>query len=179
MICRDVEKKWNIEGVGATYFTMLVSVRWIEEDTAFSVWSVIREVDKERHRRRVINGFFNTSFVSLSAWASATTAAHVSIMQVWVGTMQQPCNYGVVHNLWQFYTQKKVSRQKRSLFHHFPSRITSLTFCKTNSTVIMWHPGFILLHMISDSMQKKTNTEIETIQVCSWWKHQQSNFFDR
>lgn len=116
-----ISGKWN-----TTCFTMLTRVRWLEVDTAFSVWSVMR--DKERHGRRAINRFFNTSFVSLCAWASAgaTTVAHASILQGSSWNLRQPRTYGVVRNLWQFYEENKVSRQKRSLFHRSELRPPSI-----------------------------------------------------
>lgn len=96
-------------------------------------WSVMREVDKGRHRRRTINHFVNISFVLLPARVSDAAVAHLSVLQGLSCDLQQPCIYGVTHNLWQFHPYNKVLRQRRSLFSHsdlrggcFPSRITSL-----------------------------------------------------
>lgn len=59
---------------------------------------------------------------------------HVSILQSLSCNLQQPCIYGVVHNLWRFYTQNKVLRQKRPLFHH--------------SELAVFHPGLLHLYCI-------------------------------
>lgn len=57
----DLQKKKKsskceiLKGVSCTTVARL---RWLEEGTAYSVLRVRREVDQERHRRRVINRFF-------------------------------------------------------------------------------------------------------------------------
>lgn len=79
---------------GDTCFTVLARVRWLEDDTASSVWSVMREVDKERHRR-AINRFFNTSL----SHSLLEHPPHVSILQRWSCNLQQPYIYRVVYNL--------------------------------------------------------------------------------
>lgn len=57
-----------------------------DRKTAFSVWSAMREMDKEQRRRRAINHFINTSFVSFPAQVTAAAVAHVSILHDLMGS---------------------------------------------------------------------------------------------
>lgn len=118
-------------GISGEQLAMLASVRKARgQDSLFGQWWETWTKNNTGGGRSIP---FSILPLCRSAWASATAVAHVPVPQGLSRNLQQPCIYGVVHNMWQFYMQNRVSRQRRSLFHHselgagsLPSRITSL-----------------------------------------------------
>lgn len=158
---------------------MLARVRWLEEDTTFSVWSVMREVDKERHRRRAINRLFQYFLcVTPPQWWHTCQSC-----SVWVVTCSSPAFMGLFTTCDSF-TRKTKSRDKSGLCSITQSWQPSIP---DYFTYILWntlHCNYmtsrccIALRDLWLNVKKNTKlqtTAFETIQVCSWREYQQSS----